>query len=58
MASKTHILKVQEDKKTGNLFVKFPLKLLKQLGWSTGDSINWNAQKDGSYILSKADEKR
>jgi len=58
MASKKHILKVQEDKKTGNLFVKFPSKLLKQLGWNTGDNIDWSVQKDGTYILSKIHEEQ
>lgn len=58
MASKQYILKVQEDKKTGSLFVKFPSKLIKQLGWNTGDSIDWSAQKDGSFILSKVNEAR
>jgi len=57
MASKQYILTVKENKHTGELYVKFPGKLLKQLKWKTGDNIDWSIQKDGSYILSKINEK-
>lgn len=49
-------LQIKEDKKTKNLFIKFPKKLLKKLNWKTGDSISWESKKDGTYILSKINE--
>lgn len=50
-----HTLRVQEDKKTKNLFVKLPTKLMKKMNWKIGDSLEWLKNKDGSYTLQKYD---
>ncbi len=49
----TYILKVQKDKKTKNLFIKLPSKLMKDMNWKIGDSLQWVDNKDGSYTLEK-----
>ena len=50
----TFTLKVQEDKKTKNLFIKLPLKIMKVMGWRIGDNLEWIKNKDGSFTLTKA----
>jgi len=53
----TCTLKVQKDKKTNNLFIKLPNKLLKEMGWKIGDPLEWLENKDGSYTLQKNERK-
>lgn len=57
MESKQLILTVRKNKCTGDLYIKLPNKLLKKLKWKTGDNIDWSLQRDGTYILSKINEK-
>ena len=43
----THTLKVRVDKKTKNLFIRFPSKLMKEMKWKIGDALEWIENKDG-----------
>ena len=36
-----------------DLYITFPDEVLKEVGWKEGDSIKWEQQDDGSFILSK-----
>lgn len=43
----------QEDPESGDLIVPIPEPLLKQMGWTEGDSINFNVNERGELILKK-----
>lgn len=47
-------LRVKENRKTKELYIQFPKKLLSELGWKTGDQIEWTP-KNETFILSKID---
>lgn len=49
-------LEIQEDPETGELFVVFPQRLLQQLGWKEGDTLQWIERPDGSWTIKKAEE--
>lgn len=40
-------LVVQEDPDTGELFIELPDRILKQLGWKPGDTVEWHEEDDG-----------
>ena len=48
---------VEEDPETGDLILPFPEDLLKETGWSEGDTLTWTDQGDGSWSLEKKDDK-
>lgn len=48
----TKIVKVKKAK-SGELYLQFTRKLLKELNWKTGDKIEWIANQDGSFTLKK-----
>lgn len=50
---KRYTATVEEDKGTGDLYFLFPPDLLEQVGWSEGDIINWEDNRDGSWSLTK-----
>lgn len=35
--------------------LNFSDELLEQLGWEVGDTLDWQEQEDGSFVLSKKD---
>ncbi len=45
-----------EDKETGDLLLPIPQKLLDELGWSEGDTIEFAVDKDGKYILKRTNK--
>jgi bifunctional DNA-binding transcriptional regulator/antitoxin component of YhaV-PrlF toxin-antitoxin module len=47
---------IQEDPDTGEQFIELPYRLLKQLGWREGDTLQWIERPDGSWTVQKADE--
>ncbi len=47
------VLTVQENGKTKELFVEFPMDAINQVGWSEGDTIEWLDNGDGSWTLQK-----
>ena len=53
----TYTLKVQQDKKTKNLFIRLPAKLMKEMKWKVGDPLEWLNNKDGSYTLQKYEQR-
>lgn len=46
-------LLVQEDPRTGDLFVELPSELLKAAGLVEGDDVVWTVNEDGSAWLGK-----
>jgi len=50
-----YTVKLEEDK-NGDLILPFSDKLLKEMGWKEGDTLQWKDNENGSYTLSKKDE--
>ena len=48
---------LEEDPETKELIMPFPPDLLSQMGWDFGDTIEWHDNKDGSFTLTKKEEK-
>jgi hypothetical protein len=46
---RTMIVDVQEDEH-GELFLQFPDDLMAQLGWTEGDTINWDIDETTGHI--------
>jgi hypothetical protein len=42
-----------QQHKDGYLYIEFPEKLMKKMGWKTGDTIDWHDNKDGTFSLLK-----
>ena len=49
-----HTLEIQETPE-GELFIEFPDDVINAVGWVEGDTINWDAKEDGSYLLTKVE---
>ena len=49
-------LVIQEDPDTGEQFIELPQRLLQQLGWKEGDTLQWIERPDGSWTIKKAEE--
>ena len=43
------------EKDGDDYIVTFTDDLLEQLGWNTGDTLNWEPQVNGSIIVTKVD---
>ena len=54
--SETYSVSVQEDSQSKDLFFELPPKLLKELGWETGDDINFEETDDGGLRLTKVEK--
>lgn len=37
----------------GNLYVELPDALLNQMGWATGDTLEWLDNEDGTFTITK-----
>jgi len=44
---------IVKQNKEGQLYLKFPKKLLEKLNWKTGDKIEWIRNENGSFTLKK-----
>jgi hypothetical protein len=55
MTNKQWTLTPEEDPETGDLILTFPPDFLAETGWQTGDVLDWQDNKDGSFTLSKKD---
>jgi hypothetical protein len=55
MTNKQWTLTPEEDPVTGDLILTFPEDFIAETGWQTGDTINWQDNKDGSFTLTKKD---
>lgn len=53
MMSKTYEIEVQKDSETDDLFFEIPPKLLKNLGWKTGDELKWEETEEGGFRCRK-----
>lgn len=48
------VAEVQEDPESpGDLILTFPEDLLAAAGWTVGDTIKWNQEPNGAWILEK-----
>lgn len=45
---------VQEDPRTGDLFIEIPSDLLKAAGLVEGDDVLWTVHDDGSVTIGKS----
>jgi hypothetical protein len=43
----------EADDGSGDLVLPFPQDLLDLQGWKEGDTLEWNQQEDGAWIISK-----
>ena len=50
-----YLLTVEEDPETGELILPFTPEMLAQVGWKEGDTLSWDDNGDGSFMLSKKD---
>ena len=48
-----YTLPVIKDEETGDLILEFPDEMIAQVGWKTGDVIEWIDNGDGSWSLRK-----
>lgn len=55
VAPKKWTVTVEEDPETGDLILPLPDELLKMQGWNNGDTLSWDKNEDGSWIISKKD---
>lgn len=53
MSNKIWTIEVQEDPASGDCILQFPPEAMEQVGWNEGDVVDWNANEDGSYTLTK-----
>ena len=37
----------------GNLYVELPTELLNQMGWATGDTLEWADNNNGTFTITK-----
>ena len=50
----THwIIELEEDPETGDLVMPIPPALLNELGWQVGDTLDWVADDEGGYRLTR-----
>ena len=49
----TWLVEIQQDGKTKELFVEFPVGSIDSVGWDTGDTLLWEELPDGGYSLKK-----
>jgi hypothetical protein len=55
MTNKSWVLDVQE--KDGEFFIEFTQEMLEGSGFKIGDELDWKDNKDGSFTLTKKQEK-
>ena len=48
-------LEIQEDPVTGEQYIELPQRLLVQLGWKEGDSLEWVELENGSWSVKKVE---
>jgi hypothetical protein len=49
---------VKEDPNTGEYLLEFPQEMLTEVGWKEGDTLDWKDNKDGSFTLTKVEQKQ
>ena len=54
MTSSVRVLKVVEDSENpGELLLDLGNELCAEIGWKVGDTLEWQEQKDGSWLIQK-----
>ena len=54
MTSSVRFLKVVEDPENpGELLLDLGSELCAEIGWKVGDTLEWQEQKDGSWLIQK-----
>lgn len=53
---KSWTVEVVEDPETGDLILPFTDEILEEVGWKSGDTLEWIDNKDGSWSLRKKEE--
>jgi plastocyanin len=48
-----YTLPVVKDPETGDLILEFPDEMMAQVGWKTGDTVEWIDNKNGSWTIRK-----
>jgi hypothetical protein len=56
--SNSWTVNVKEDPETGDSIIEFPPDMLEQTGWKEGDTLSWEENGDGSFTLTKVEEKQ
>lgn len=49
---------IKEDPQTGDAILEFPPEMLETAGWKEGDVIEWSDLGDGSWALTKKENKK
>ena len=47
---------IEEDPETGDAIQPFPQEMLDEVGWKSGDNLNWIDRGDGSWEIRKVEE--
>ncbi len=50
-------VKLEQDE-NGDLILPLDEEMCKELGWKIGDTVLWSDNGDGSYTLTKKEEKK
>ena len=53
---KSWILNIEEDPDTGDSIIIFPPDLLKEAGWTEGDTVHWIDNNNGTWNLIKEED--
>lgn len=54
LAPKTYVKTVEYDE-SGEAYIEIP-EICEELGWKEGDTLEWTANDDGSYTISRKEE--
>jgi hypothetical protein len=55
--TKSWTITLEEDSVTGDLIMPIPPDALAQVGWDFGDVLLWTDNNNGSWTLSKKEDK-
>ncbi len=55
--TKSYTVIVEQDPATGELILPFTPDMLSQVGWDFGDVIEWHDNQNGSWSLTKKENK-
>jgi hypothetical protein len=55
-AKKSWEVIIEEDPETGDAILPLPQDMLDEVGWKSGDNLNWIDRNDGSWEIRKVEE--
>ena len=55
-AKKTWEVIIEEDPETGDAILPLPQDMLDEVGWKSGDNLNWIDRGDGTWEIRKIEE--